>query len=130
MFINFSNHPSAGWCRAQREAAEAFGEICDLPFPDVSPMATTEEVARMAERSFLEILRKQPACVMCQGEFTLSVAVIRRLQEAGIRCVCACTERKAVEKRQEDGSIQKLSVFEFRQFREYEKGKSECYECF
>ena len=35
MFLNFSNHPSDRWNKAQRQAAERYGEIRDVPFPDV-----------------------------------------------------------------------------------------------
>ena len=49
------------------------------------------------------------------------VPVIGRLQAVGIRCVCACSERKVFEERLDDGTIRKTSVFEFRQFREYDK---------
>lgn len=120
MFINFSNHPSARWNKEQRQAANVFGDIRDIPFPAVSATAATDEIACLAERYVREILCLHPDCVMCQGEFSLTFAVVCRLQIAGIRCVCACSERKVVEKLTPDGVIQKTSVFEFRQFREYE----------
>lgn len=37
MFVNFTNHPSGSWGAAQRRAAQVYGEILDLPFPDVPP---------------------------------------------------------------------------------------------
>lgn len=121
IFVNFSNHPSAQWSQDQKQEALTFGEIRDVAFPVVSPMATTEEVAALADHYTEEICKMDPACVMCQGEFSLAVAVIGRLQGAGICCVCACSERKVVEEQMPDGTMKKTSVFVFRQFREYEK---------
>ena len=37
MFINFSNHPSVRWSAEQTAAAIEFGDIVDVPFPDVLP---------------------------------------------------------------------------------------------
>lgn len=38
MLLNLSNHPSSLWCDEQKKAAETlFGEIVDLPFPQVDP---------------------------------------------------------------------------------------------
>lgn len=121
MFVNFSNHPSLNWSEKQRREAQTFGEIMDIPFPEIPAMATTAEVVRMAEYWADQIQRIQPECIMCQGEFTFTMAVIRRLQKAGIRCVTACTERIAAEQIVRNGIVEKTSVFEFRQFREYEK---------
>lgn len=121
MFINFSNHPSEGWSVEQRRAAEKFGELRDLAFPDVSPAASTEEVVALAEYYTGKILGMNPTCVMCQGEFSLAMAVIARLQARGIRCVCACSERRVIENPLTDGKMQKTSIYEFCQFREYDK---------
>lgn len=121
MFINFSNHPSSQWNSEQKRAAAYYGEIQDIVFPKVPPMAAMQEVADMAGKYAEEIIKMQPECVMCQGEFSLTMAVVRRLQMAGIRCVCACSERRVMEEQMGNGMIQKTSVFEFFQFREYEK---------
>ena len=121
MSVNLSNHPSLNWSEKQLQEAKTFGEIMDIPFPKIPAMATTAEVVRMAEYWADKIQRIRPECIMCQGEFTFTMAVIRRLQKAGIRCVTACTERIAVEEPIRDGIVEKTSVFEFRQFREYEK---------
>ena len=34
-FVNCSNHPSGGWLKAQKDAAEKYGTITDIPFPAV-----------------------------------------------------------------------------------------------
>ena len=51
IFINHTNHPSARWSAAQRAAAEGYGEIVDLPFPDIAPDWDEAAVARLLTRS-------------------------------------------------------------------------------
>ncbi len=122
MFINLSNHSVAKWGEAQKKAAHAIDEeraIHDLPFPNVSPTASTEDIAKMADELVDKLVKMEATVVLVQGEMTLTYAIVSRLQETGITAVAACTERKSVEKLQEDGSVLKTSVFEFVQFRSY-----------
>lgn len=119
VFVNFSNHPSAGWSEKQLRKAREYGEVVDIPFPNVDSNATEQDIAKLAEHCILEIEKYQPAVVMCQGEFTLCYAVITRLKNKGLACVAACSERKVVEVN--DGEkIIKQAVFEFCGFRKYE----------
>lgn len=118
-FINFSNHPSSAWKEEQVLAAEEYGEIVDMPFPQIPADASEADIAVLADRSAKEIARKAPAAVMCQGEFTFVYAVVRRLIAMGIVCVAACSDRRAVEYTDENGDLKKESVFEFVRFREY-----------
>lgn len=118
MFINFSNHPSKKWSIEQTCEAEKFGQIKDLPFPEVSPAATSEEIIEMAEKIKEEILQLNPDVVLCQGEFTLAYAVISRLKENNIKVIAACCERKAEEIIENNTTVKKI-VFRFAGFREY-----------
>ena len=118
-FVNFSNHPSESWNEQQKTEAEKWGEIVDVPFPNVQPEASCEEIRNMAESCVEKIQEYHPMAVMCQGEFTLTYHVVRLLKEHGIKVVSACSERKAVEKKKEDGTVYKSAVFRFTQFREY-----------
>ena len=125
MFINYSNHPSAGWMDDQKNAASIeYGSIVDVPFPAVPVGYTSDDIRQLAEaevKGILDVLQESTDsrnAVMCQGEFTLSYAVISRLQAAGIRVVSAVSERKTVEKI-ENGTSVKTSVFRFAGFREY-----------
>lgn len=114
IFINFTNHPSDSWEQKQKFAAEKYGRIKDVAFPSVKADSTEEEIAELGEQYYKEIISYHPNAVLCQGEFTLTVYVLRRLQESGIKVVAACTERKV----DVEGNVKK-SVFEFVQFREY-----------
>lgn len=116
-FVNFSNHPSPSWSVEQIIAAEQYGEIQDYPFPAVPGDAQEEEIASIADIAVEKILSMNPAAVMCQGEFTLTFAVISRLIKAEIPVLAACSERQVQET--EDG--RKLVTFRFEGFRCYNK---------
>ena len=113
-FINFSNHPSDKWDNSQREAALEYGEIIDIPFPNVDPDFSELDIDLLSDKYVREITEYDPAAVMCQGEFTLCFSLAQKLQALGITVLSACSKRDVVEK---DGK--KISVFRFVKFREY-----------
>lgn len=120
MFINFSNHPSSNWSESQKRAAQVWGEIVDYPFPQVASWSDENEIQSMAEKAVKGMIQKKPDAVMCQGEFTLSYAVIKRLREKEIPVVSACSERRVKEEIVSDGTSRKVSEFEFVRFRRYD----------
>lgn len=119
MFVNVSNHPSALWNEKQLNSACQYGEITDIPFPNVSPVAQKEEIEALAEKIMVKILSLNPDCVMCVGEFTLTYALVSRLKSRGIKTVAACAERKTTESVDEKGRSVKTSIMDFVCFREY-----------
>lgn len=119
MFLNISNHSSEFWSEEQLKAAQMFGEIRDYPFPSVQACATREEIIELAGRIVANVVEMQPEAVMCQGEFTLTYALVKGLKEKGVTVLAACTERNTKETQQPDGTISKTSIFKFVQFREY-----------
>ena len=119
MFINLSNHPSARWSAEQTEAARAFGDIVDLPFPVVDPQADEADVAAVADaytQKVIDLTDGVPATVHLMGEMSLTFALISRLKTLGYRCLESTTMRETVES--PDGV--KTSVFRFVRFRNYE----------
>ena len=119
MFVNFSNHPSVRWSKEQKEAAEKYGEIVDIAFPNVDPKATESEISSLANKFITEISAMRPDAVMCQGEFTLSFAVITRLKNLNIPVYAACSERVVKEIVCEDGTVKKEVEFVFAGFRKF-----------
>lgn len=119
MFLNYSNHVSTKWCKEQIEAAKKYGEVVDLQFPNIPADYTEEQVAGLAEAEFNKIKKYNPDCVLCQGEMTFCFYLVRRLKEAGIKVVAACSERKVVEETLADGSTSKQAIFSFVRFRQY-----------
>ena len=119
IFINHTNHPSAKWSVEQKNAAEIFGRIVDVPFPDVPPNFSTEEVHAMVLNNLQEILKLSPVAVLCQGEFNYTVAMAEELKNRGIPVMAATRERVVSEITESDGSTKRVSVFNFVRFREY-----------
>lgn len=118
-FINHTNHPSSRWEEGQRCAAEAYGAIVDLPFPDISTEWGEMEVRHLAEENAIRILARRPAAVLVQGEFSYTVALVERLKAAGILVLSACSERLVHERVDENGETIRESRFVFRCFRTY-----------
>lgn len=120
VFINHTNHPSAQWSEEQLQAARQYGDVVDLPFPQIEAGLSEAEVHDMAEAAAGRIAVLKPSAVMVQGEFTYSYALIRLLQAAGIRVVAACSERQTIAALNERQETVKKSVFKFVQFRVYD----------
>lgn len=115
MLLNLSNHPSADWSEAQCQAATAqYGSVLDLPFPNIPPDATADEVRLLAAQYEVKIRQLNPAAVHLMGEMTFTYALVQRLQAIGIPCIASTTERIAEER---EG--QKIVRFQFVQFRPY-----------
>lgn len=119
MFVNCSNHRVENWCNDQLEAAKVYGEIVDYIFPMVDARASKEDVSKLAENVCRDIIAIHPDVVMCQGEFTLCFAIVNILKNAGIKVVAGCSNRKAVDHMNEDGTITKVAEYKFEKFREY-----------
>lgn len=116
-FVNFSNHPSKDWTEEQLDAAEAYGEVRDYPFPSVDAKAGEEEIRDIADVAVEKILAMNPAAVMCQGEFALTYAVISRLIQKNVPVFAACGKRQV----EEIGVGKKIVVFSFENFICYNK---------
>ena len=121
MFINFSNHPSEKWDDKQYDAAKCFGEVTDVPFPNVSPTADEEEIITLGNKCASMIMEhaSEGDTVMVQGEFSLSYYVINALKNKGIRVVSACSARNVEERVGDDGKTERKAYFSFVRFREY-----------
>lgn len=121
MLINISNHPLASWSREQRQAANSlYGEIVDLPFPNVNPMCSELEIDCVANDLCDRIKEISPdasaAVAHVMGEMTLTFSLVVKLQKLGYKCVASCTERDVVMN--PDGT--KTARFSFAQFRPYD----------
>lgn len=119
VFVNFSNHPYNTWPDEQKEAARAYGDCIDLPFPSVDPEAAACEIAALADDSVGEIkalAHGRDCTVHVMGEMCLTHAVVSRLQRLGIRCVASTSYRLATDA----GNGRKYVEFQFKRFREYD----------
>jgi hypothetical protein len=117
MFINCSNHPSNRWGEQQKNSAQKLGGVVDIPFPSVNPHASSETIIELANELVQQIAALSPVAVFVAGEFSLTFAVVFRLQKMGIDCFAACSERRSSEKVLPDGSTKKTIQFNFVQWR-------------
>ena len=118
MFVNFSNHPSRYWDNKQREASQYYGELLDIPFPQIAPNANDGELEKLAQdyvQQIVSLAEPKDITVHIMGEMTFTFMVVSKLKELGIKCIASTTERKTTYN--DDGT--KLSEFSFVKFREY-----------
>ena len=134
MLINLSNHPLSQWSDKQiQEANKLFGEIVDMPFPQINPHCLKDEILNIAKEYLQKIenintqqkfqkaqtddgvFAGSQVTVHVMGELTFCVCIIELLKQKGIRCVASTTERNVIE--QEAGK--KTLLFNFVQFRDY-----------
>ena len=124
MLINLSNHPSSQWPSRQKAVSvKLFGEVRDIPFPKVDPLADEEYIFDLAKEYALkcmDIIKKSNVtgkenAVHIMGELTFCFSTVMLLQQKGITCLASTSVRQAAEK--ENG--EKHSVFSFERFRKY-----------
>lgn len=118
-FINYTNHPSVNWSEAQRQAAQIYGEIMDMDFPEIEPQWDEEQVASLACQQAEEIIAQKPVAVLVQGEFTFSYMLISLLLQADIKVLAACSQRCTESVINEKQETIRRSVFKFVRFRQY-----------
>jgi hypothetical protein len=116
MLLNLSNHSSKQWSDAQKnKATELFGSVVDMPFPQIDPNASADEVALLVEKYISEAKKQNPMAVHVMGEMTFVYRFVETMKSFGIPCYASTTIRKVVEK--ENG--EKISYFDFVNFRNY-----------
>ena len=125
MFINISNHPSERWSKEQQEAAQQYGTIKDLQFPNINLSLLSEDINKLVDNFIADVLiltnevpEDNQLIVMVQGEFIFTFRLVFELKKAGIKVVAARSERKVVEK-VENGITKTTSEFKFAGFMEY-----------
>ena len=123
VFVNMTNHPSESWSKPQLEAAREYGAVIDYPFPVVEADSSPELIWEKAREIAADIKTIQPKAVLVQGEFTLTHALVQLLQEVGILCLAACSERCTISTVNEAGETIRKSVFRFVRFRSYEENE-------
>lgn len=121
MLINCTNHPYEIWNDAQRKAAETYGRVVDLPFPQINPQYTAEDLRKLTDEYSEKIELQSPDAVLVAGEFTFAFMLVDKLLRDGIRVLCTCSRRMTFERKNNDGTNEKKSVFLFEGFREYER---------
>lgn len=119
MLINLSNHPSTKWSDEQLLAAKEYGEVTDLPFPDIDPDGDEADVCRLVdeyEEKIKDIAADYDVTIHVMGEMNFTYSFVKRMQGLGIKCVASTTKRIVKEL----NSGEKITRFQFVRFRNYE----------
>ena len=119
MMIKCSNHPSNLWSPSQKEAAGVYGEILDIPFPQVDPRLDEAGLRQLVAEFATRIEALKAEAVFLAGEFTFLFMLVDKLLKDGENVICACSERKTEEVLRPDGASEKKAVFVFERFRKY-----------
>ena len=120
ILINHTNHLSAQWSPEQIAAAEKYGEISDFPFPNIDANFDENQISELVEVNGKKILAMNPAAVLCQGEYSYTYAMINFLKKNKVVVIAAASERIVEERVTDDGATQKISLFNFVRFRQYQ----------
>ncbi|MDR1583604.1 MAG: CRISPR-associated protein [Prevotellaceae bacterium] len=118
MLINLSNHPSATWQKDQIEAAAVYGEVIDIPFPDVDPNGDDAYIQSLCNEyleKILQIMQGKQGTVHVMGEITFTHNIVNALQAKGVNCIASTTQRVVTE----TGNGVKETLFMFSRFRKY-----------
>lgn len=116
--INFSNHPSCHWSEKQKEEALKYGEIIDIPFPEVDANGDENYIDNLAAHCMNKIQTMCDTAIVTihlMGELTLTFSLLKRLQEKGIRCIASTSKR--IVKEYPNG--RKEVIFQFERFRDF-----------
>lgn len=118
LLINLSNHPSSLWDSNQLQAASVYGEVVDIPFPEIDPNATEDEITNLTGEflgKIQQFAQSASVTVHLMGEFTFCFALALALNKSGIECVASTTRRDVTL----DDSGTKQVKFHFTRFRKY-----------
>jgi hypothetical protein len=85
-----------------------------MPFPNIDPHGTPDQILIMAEKYGNEIRKMNPRAVHIMGELTFTFCLVHLLQSWGYLCLASTSERMVEEK---EGK--KVITFSFVQFRTY-----------
>lgn len=119
ILINFSHHTSSEWEERQRKAAQIYGRVIDLTFPDVDAMEADEEKTNELISSYIKKIRDlasgKKATIHIMGEMTFVFDMVTKLKKLGFTCIASTTERNVKDL----GNGRRMTSFKFVKFREY-----------
>lgn len=130
VFWNFTNHPQQSWSEKQKNIAINYNlspfddkrEIIDIPFPQILPTFTKQEIENLAlekikELKIMGLKAYDPIFIM--GEMNFCYKMIQLLKLENTITLATTSVRKTKENKLEDGRIKRETIFEFYSFREY-----------
>ncbi len=120
LLVNLSNHPYKDWSEDQKKAAEKYGEVQDMAFPEIDPAMKIDKIKKeIAVAQIDEIknmCKERRVTVHIMGEMSYTFYVVSQLKAFGIRCICSTSERDT----EDLGGGEKKVSFHFKRFRDYD----------
>lgn len=118
MLINLTNHPYTDWSDVQKQSANHYGQVIDLPFPMIDPSWGTNELLELCNEytnNIVSLKSDEPIVVHVMGEMSFTVLMVSKLIKSGIKCIASTSERysETIE------AGKKEVIFRFVRFREY-----------
>ena len=86
---------------------------------NIPPDASPQHILEIAERYLQYTIENYIHIAIVQGESGITFALITLLHNYGFLCLHACTKRVSKEVVNTGGTIEKKSIFQHVQFREY-----------
>lgn len=84
MLLNCTNHPYDIWSEPMKEAAnKQYGEVVDLPFPQVDPAWRDAQIRKEVDRYTSRIKAFEADAVLAAGEFTFLFMLVDKLLAEG-----------------------------------------------
>lgn len=120
LLVNLSNHPYKDWSEDQKKAAEKYGEIQDMAFPEIDPAMKIDKIKKEIAAAQIDeiknMCKERRVTVHIMGEMSYTFYVISQLKAFGIRCICSTSERDT----EDLGGGEKKVSFHFKRFRDYD----------
>lgn len=120
LLVNLSNHPYKDWSEDQKKAAEKYGEVQDMAFPEIDPAMKIDKIKKeIAVAQIDEIknmCKERRVTVHIMGEMSYTFYVVSQLKAFGILCICSTSERDT----EDLGGGEKKVSFHFKRFRDYD----------
>ena len=120
LFVNLSNHPYKDWSEDQKKAAEKYGEVQDMAFPEIDPAMKIDKIKKEIAAAQIDeiknMCKERRVTVHIMGEMSYTFYVVSQLKAFGIRCICSTSERDT----EDLGGGEKKVTFRFKRFRDYD----------
>ena len=120
LLVNLSNHPYKDWSEDQKKAAEKYGEVQDMAFPEIDPAMKIDKIKKEIAAAQIDeiknMCKERRVTVHIMGEMSYTFYVVSQLKAFGILCICSTSERDTDDL----GGGEKKVSFHFKRFRDYD----------
>ena len=121
MFYNLSNHPHVNWGNAQLEAARKWGDIEDVPFPEVNAQLDEQDILRAAQECVKKIKMSIDDAIFVAGEYGAAFPIIDELLNQGKTVLSTISDSKIVYRTADNGTSERIIHFNFLKFIPYRR---------